>query len=475
MEPRYQPDQLHIFEIEGKRFLYDVNSAKFFKIDPLTEEILGLWNSRAEGEIKPILGGRHQEEEIERALEEIKVLINLGLLFSEERPLPSPPQPDEPRIATLTLNVVAGCNLRCRYCWNYGGRYGQESGALMTEEIARGAVDLAVRHSLEGDEILVDFYGGEPLLNFEVIRRTIDYGTQLQEKANRRVTYKITTNGTLLSDEIVDYLSDKEVYLGVSIDGPREIHDFNRPFPSGRGSWEVIYPKVKDILNSEQVQLSARATLAPPHLDMVGAATFLYDMGFADVEVEFADEPSGVFGKDSDFSITDADRTKAREEYLKFAHSYLDELLERNRASDVGLSNRITRVLYETPKLLPCGAGQNILAVSPAGELYPCLGFVDMEGYQLGGVESGLEMESLSGFRNQLVGMMERCSQCAHCWARHLCAGNCPANNVQYNNDIHQPYEKGCEDLKFQMEVAMWLASEIQDRSPKVLEEFRPA
>lgn len=475
MKPQHQPDQLHLFEVVGRKLLYDANSTKFFKIDILLEDILKLWNSESRRAIQNALRGTYREKDIERAFEEIEALRELGFLFSKGKKSASRSLPGKPRVVSLTLNVAAGCNLSCRYCWNFGGRYSGDSGALMNDETAREAVDLAVAHSLEDDEILVDFYGGEPLLNWDVVRQTIEYCTLIQIKGRRNFRYKITTNGTLLSDEIVDYLGGKPVELGVSIDGPREVHDVNRPFSSGEGSWDVIYSNVKRALDSGKVLLSARATLAPPHLDMVQTSDYLFGLGFTSVETQFADEPRGDSPLQEGFSTSEEDKERAKAEYLAFAHHYLEELLSKDKAIDVGLSNNITKVLYESPKTIPCGAGWNILAVAPTGEFYPCLGFVDIEDYQLGTAGKGLDIEKMRRVRKQFLGLIESCEACAGCWARYLCAGNCPANNVQSNNDLYKPNKNDCEDLKFQMETAMWLASELQEKDPALLEQFRPA
>lgn len=468
----------HLFEVKNKHHVFDPESGKFFRIDKLTLEILTLLDKHSMEEIPGLLGSRYSPESINQALAEITNLIKSGFLFAQPRSNGSKPEPRDVRlrVISVTLNVVSSCNLSCVYCWNKGGTYGRKAAEKrMDKETALRAVDIMVESSLEDDELTVDFYGGEPLLNFELLRNTIDYCRKIDEKTKKSFTYKVTTNGTLLTREMTEYFNEAGVSLGISVDGTRKTHGANRPFPDGKSSWAVVKKNIREAMKADNVHVSGRATLMPPDLNMVKATKGLFRLGFYDTEVEFASEPSDAFCPDAKWKIGDRDIEAMKREYLRFAKFYLDYSLYRDEAIDVGLSNNITRVLHEAHRFSPCGAGKNFLCVTEEGDLYPCMGFLGMPAYHLGNVKTGVDMERLKIFRHRMETVIYEASECSDCWARHICAGNCPANNEQYNRDIFKLHKRSCEWLKYQLEVAMWLASELGLKDNSLLKGYEPA
>jgi uncharacterized protein len=324
--------------------------------------------------------------------------------------------------------------------------------------------------------LLVDFYGGEPLLNFAVLRETMDYCRSLEQGGcERSFSFKVTTNGTLLTREMVEYFRRMGVSLGVSIDGRREVHDRTRVRADGSGTWRTIRQNVRSALADRTFGIAARATLAPPDLDMVAAVQALFRLGFRDTSVEFASEASPTFVPAGGIHYTPEDDRRMREQYVRFARFYLKHALYRDDAIDVGLSNLVTRVLHQTRRLSPCGAGSQFITVAEDGSLYPCIGFIGMPEYVLGHVDTGVVLERLERFRQRMRSVVFEAPECADCWACTICAGNCPANNEQHNHDLYRPYARGCDWLKFQLEVGMWLAAEIAERKPERLEGYRPA
>ena len=470
----------HVFEVEGRLQAFDPVSGRFFRLDPVARDVLEYWPARSGDEIAALLADRHPAAAVRGAFAEIARQTESGLLapVGVKPPDRPSPVPVEPRIVNLTLNVASGCNLRCVYCWNQGGAYGRATRqGRMEIPTALKAVDFMVRHSSPQDALLVDFYGGEPLLNFEVLRATMDYcrGLEKEKKCDRTFSFKVTTNGTLLTREMVEYFSQLDVSLGVSIDGRKVIHDRNRPYPDGSGTWETIRHNVGPALAAGNLNVSARATLAPPDLDMVAAIKGLYRLGFRDTSVEFASESAEAFVPSGGIRYTEHDTRRMQQQYLRFARFYLKHTLYRDEAIDVGLSNLVTRVLHESRRPSPCGAGNHVITVSEEGGLYPCIGFIGMPEYLLGHVDTGIDLGRLERFRHQMRSVVFEARECTNCWARSICAGNCPANNVQHNHDIYQPYGRGCDWLRFQLEVGMWLASEIAERKPERLEGYRPA
>lgn len=469
---------LHFFEVEGARHVFDPESGRFFRIDETAELAIRSFRDGApKEEVRRRLSEAFSPELAEGALREISDLVAKGLLLVEPGEPERKPERTaiKPRLVSVTLNAVSSCNLSCIYCWNKGGTYGRTTREKkMTPEAAIRAIDLAVENSLENDDILVDFYGGEPLLNFEVLRAAMEHCEKISKETKRSFSYKVTTNGTLLTEEMVAFFDKMGVSLGVSIDGTKKIHDKNRPFPDGSGTWKAIRKNIDAAVKAGNVHVSARATLVPPDLDMVKALKGLFRLGFRDTEIEFASEPCELFNPNGTVRFSDADIEKMKREYRRFAKFYLGYALHADEAIDVGISNNLTRVLHQSHRFSPCGAGSNFACVTEEGNLYPCMGFIGMPEYKLGSVESGFDLERLESFRHEMRTVIFEAEACDGCWARYVCAGNCPANNVQYNKKIFEPHKRGCEWLKFQLETAMWVASEMVMKKPARLKGYEP-
>jgi uncharacterized protein len=460
--------------------IFDPASGRFFRADGVTSEVVSLLDRQGEEGIREQLIRRHSKKRVDAALGEVRRHVSDGHLYPAENPERPRPEPGEiePKIVSVTLNVASVCNLDCIYCWNRGGIYGRNfSERLMDRETAIAAIDLAVAHGFPEGNILVDFYGGEPLLNFDVVRAAMEHCREIEkEKGNGRTfSYKVTTNGTLLTGEMIDFFATMGISLGISIDGTKKVHDRNRPFPDGRGSWDIIRRNVARAVESRHIHVSARATLVPPDIDMVKATRALFREGFYDTEVEFASEACQAF-KPGGFPVYSREEEEAlRREYLKFAKFYLKYSIYKDEAIDVGISNNVTRVLHEAHRFSPCGAGSNFITIGEDGTIYPCIGFVGMPKYRIGNVRDGFDLERLSSFRHEMRCVVYEAEECAGCWARYICQGNCPANNEQHNMDIMKPYRRGCEWLKYKLEVAMWVASEMELKKPSRLTGYRPA
>lgn len=469
----------HIFEIAGDRIVFDPASGRFFRADTVSSEIIPLLGSHNDDQIREYLAPHHSKKRIDASMDEVRRHVSSGNLCpgtDPERPRPEP-EDIKPRIVSVTLNVASVCNLDCIYCWNRGGIYGRSvSERLMDRETAIAAIDLAVENGFPEGDILIDFYGGEPLLNFDVVRAAMEHCREIEKESGgkRTFSYKVTTNGTTLTDEMIDFFETMGISLGISIDGTKKVHNRNRPFQDGRGSWDVIRRNVARAIASSRIHVSARATLVPPDIDMVKATKSLFREGFYDTEVEFASEACEAF-RPGGFPIYSEDEEQAlRREYLKFAKFYLGYSLYKDEAIDVGISNNVTRVLHETHRFSPCGAGCNFITVSEDGSIYPCIGFVGMPEYRLGNVREGFDEEKLSTFRHRMRCVVYEAEECGECWARYICQGNCPANNEQHNRDLYRPYKRGCEWLKYKLEVAMWVASEMGLKKPSRLTGYRP-
>jgi len=473
-----RPLRPHSFEVAGKKHVFDPSSGRLFRADVVASEVVALIGERDDGETAAELSRHHERRLVDESMCEVRRYVSEGKLAGPlfERPHPEL-QPVTPRIVSVTLNAASVCNLDCIYCWNRGGAYGRmEQKRLMDRETAIRAIDLANASGFEKGDILVDIYGGEPLLNFDVVRAAMEHCKEIEKESGgkRTFSFKVTTNGTLLTQEMVDFLSAMGTSLGISIDGTKKVHNRNRPFPGGGSTWDLIRRNVAAAVEARNIHVSARATLVPPHIDMVKATKALFREGFYDTSVEYASEACQAFKPGGFPAYSETEIEAMKREYLKFAKLYLSYSLYKDEAIDIGLSNNITRVLYETHRFSPCGAGSNFITVSEDGTVYPCIGFIGMPEYRLGSVSEGIDLDRLAKFRHRMRSVVHEAENCADCWARHICQGNCPANNEQHNRDLFKAYRRGCEWLRYKLEVAMWVASELALRKPSRLKGYRP-
>jgi uncharacterized protein len=368
----------------------------------------------------------------------------------EEHVLPDP-QDD----ATLCVNLTQACNLRCRYCFADGGSYGQPA-AMMTPDTARRTVDFLLQHAGQHDNLSLSFFGGEPLLNFGTMQRTVEYASQQAERFGKTFRFNVTTNGTLLSRPVRRFLRERRFGVIVSIDGPPEVHDAMRPYAKGGGSYDTIRGYLEASQKERQPDEAAwtlRATFSRQHLHFADQVLHLAGLGFGDISVE------PCTSTDPDLAIGWADLPALKAEYDEFAGNYLESIRTGQKFSFFHFRVTIEQARRGTQRLAQCGAGRGYLAVSAAGELYPCHRLVGVEPYQIGTVHKGItHPERRALFAAAHVNSKELCRRC---WARYICGGGCHACAIQFNGDIFEPYELECELVKHRIELGACLYAEL--------------
>jgi len=441
---------LHKFEFDGTKILLDVNSGAVHQVDDLVWNLLEDYDRFPAGRIIEQYRGRYEPEVVLEALAEIKKLAQDGLLFSDD-PLAGKYHPAGSTVVkSLCLHLAHCCNLGCRYCFAGQGRFGGVD-ELMSAETGRAAIDFLIAGSAGRKRLEVDFFGGEPLLNFAVLKELVVYGREAAGKAGKEINFTLTTNALLLDDEITRYLIDNDIFVVLSLDGRREVHDKMRPVSGKAGSYDLVLPRIKKIVSlCKRSQYIIRGTFTRHNLDFGADVLHMAGLGFEQISVEPVVAP-----RDAGYAIQDQD--------LPFIFSQYEQLtraLLRLRKAGQTLNFFHFNIDLEGGPCLPkrlsgCGAGRDYLAVAANGDLYPCHQFVGRSSYLMGNVFRGVSRPDIGDvFKDAHIYNKE---ECAGCWAKFYCSGGCHANAEMLNGSIYQPDGQGCALARKRLECAIYL------------------
>ncbi len=442
---------VHQFKNNGYDIVLDVNSGAIHVVDDVTYDVVALFEEKSSDEIIKALDGKYPESDIREAIEEIEELKEQGELFTEDsyegyitdfidnRPTV---------VKALCLHIAHDCNLACRYCFAEEGEY-HGRRALMSYETGKQALDFLVANSGNRRNLEVDFFGGEPLMNFEVVKQLVKYGRSLEEKNNKKFRFTLTTNGVLLNDDVMEFANKEMSNVVLSIDGRKEVHDKMRPFRKGAGSYDLIVPKFQKLAESRnQNNYYVRGTYTHFNTDFSKDVLHLADLGFKQVSVEPV-----VTDPKEPYCLKESDLPKLFQEYDDLAA----EMIKRKKEGDEFNFFHFMIDLAGGPcvakRLSGCGSGTEYLAVTPWGDLYPCHQFVGNEDFLLGDVWKGVK-------RNDIVNEFKHCNvyskkECQKCFARFYCSGGCAANSYNEKGTINDTYELGCELQRKRVECAI--------------------
>ena len=434
---------VHTFHCLGKVFLVDVESGSIYEIDELTEKLINRKispDSYPEGEFLC-----YSEQDIADAQREIDELTQQGLLFSPEGE--HKPAVYSGIIKSMCLNVSHLCNLRCEYCFADGGTY---NGAAenMSLDVALKAIDMIVSKSANRHNLEVDFFGGEPLLNFDVVKKTVEYARSIEKAHNKNFRFTITTNAMLLNDEIIDFFNKEMYNVVVSIDGRRSVHDCVRKTASGKGSFDTA---IKNALRFKQLrkgQYYIRGTYTALNKDFSNDVLFLNDLGFDQLSIEPV-----VLPENHRLAIKKEDIEQLKAEYDKLAEAYVERRKGEKWFNFFHFMLDIYNGPCESKRLVGCGAGNDYVAVAPNGNIYPCHQFDGEKDYVIGNVLDGTFNTEIPKFfaENNLL----KKDKCRNCWAKYYCSGGCAANAIKYGGGINKPYELSCELMRKRIECAI--------------------
>ena len=457
---------VHAYFLSGWYILLDVNSSLVHVVDECVYRLIKLINKDMEagnvpascvdfGNIVEQLSGEFPREDLEEAAAEIKELIEKKALYTEDIYKNIAPQiaSADTNLKAMCLHIAHGCNLKCRYCFAGEGEY-REKG-LMSFEVGKKAIDYLIASSGKRRNLEVDFFGGEPLLNFEVVRQIVEYARGLEEKYNKNFRFTLTTNALLLNVEITDFLNREMSNVVLSLDGRKEINDRMRMKKDGSGSFEEIVPNIKRFVERRgDKDYYIRGTFTRENLDFTADIQQFLDLGFKNLSME-------PVVTTADYGIRKEDLPKIMDEYEKLAQLYIN----KKKAGEGFTFFHFMIDLDGGPcavKLLKgCGSGTEYVAVTPYGEIYPCHQFVGQEGFQIGDVDNGItNFDLVKKFKEANLYTKDKCEKC---FAKFFCSGGCPANSWNFSRDINKTYEIGCEMQRKRVECAIMIKAALAD------------
>ncbi|WP_373124693.1 thioether cross-link-forming SCIFF peptide maturase [Blautia producta] len=451
---------IHRYKNNGYNIVLDVNSGSVHVVDEIVYDMVGLLDEgKSEKEILASLEGRYQEEDIKTALEECAELKKEQMLFTEdvyEKAINS--FKDRPTVVkALCLHIAHDCNLACRYCFAEEGEY-HGRRAMMSYEVGKQALDFLIANSGSRKNLEVDFFGGEPLMNWKVVKDLVAYGRSQEKIHNKHFRFTLTTNGVLLNDEIMEFANKEMDNVVLSIDGRREVHDFMRPFRKGAGSYDLVVPKFQKFADSRgRKRYYARGTFTRHNLDFSKDVLHLADLGFEQISVEpvVADEKEA-------YALQWEDVPKICGEYDKLAKEIIKREKEGRGFNFFHFMIDLTGGPCVYKRLSGCGSGTEYLAVTPWGDLYPCHQFVGEEKFLMGNVWDGVQKPEIRDeFKECNVYAKDKCREC---FARFYCSGGCAANSYNFHGSINDVYDLGCELQRKRVECAIMIKAAMADQ-----------
>lgn len=444
---------IHQYKMNDLGIVIDVHSGAVHLFDDCSYEYIELLNQgKEENEIIEMLSKEYSAEQIDEVKEEINGLIEQKMLFTEDeyRKVVDNFANRETVVKALCLHIAHDCNLKCKYCFAGEGEYHGDR-SMMSLETGKKALDFLVKNSGKRRNLEVDFFGGEPLMNFEVVKELVYYGRSLEEANNKNFRFTITTNGVLLSKDKMEFINEHMSNVVLSVDGRKSIHDMMRPTGNNKGSYDIIMPKFKELVESRNGKdYYVRGTFTHFNKDFSEDVMHLADEGFQEISVEPVVAPAEM-----EYALQMEDLPELLKEYETLATKMVEY---RKKDKDFNFFHFMIDLSggpCVSKRLTGCGAGFEYLAVTPWGDLYPCHQFVGMEEFLMGNVDVGVtNQERVQEFKACNVYAKEECTEC---WAKFYCSGGCSANAYNFHKDIHKVYEVGCELEKKRVECAIYL------------------
>ena len=440
------PEDFHLFTESGKSFLLHIPSSIYFELDEIAHTFFQLLKEGfTPTEAHQQVITKFNQKEADEMLEEF-------LKFEKEAAQIKRPFKPSTEITSISLNVAQECNLGCIYCYGQEGTYG--SRGLMSTKVGEASVDFLFDKLKNTRDCSVGFFGGEPLLNFQLIKDLVPYAIERAESYGKNVHFTITTNGTLLTDKVINFLNDNKIGVVISIDGPREIQDHNRPFKNGNGSYDVIYHKVKKLLETRNGKVTARSTaVCDNHYYPV--FNHLVDMGFRQVHIE----PATGMTFNTESIISD---------YQKTMKDIIKTVKERRHVLFSNFSDLMGKTYLTTKRYHGCGAGLRYVGISTKGDVYVCHRFVGVPDFAMGTVwDFNPELQEKISENT-----VDKRTLCSECWARYYCGGGCIYEAYFYNRDITKPYANRCDLFRSALKLSIWLYSQLKEEDQTILDDM---
>ena len=457
---------VHQYKLNGYNIVLDTCSGAIHVVDEVAYDMIELFNERTEDELVSEMmtkyGHREDvtEEELRLCIEDIHALTEAGKLFTPdtfEDKAGTFKERSGNVIKALCLHVAHTCNLNCDYCFASQGKYHGDR-AVMSFEVGKRALDFLIENSGTRHNLEVDFFGGEPLMNWDVVKQLVEYARSVEKQHNKNFRFTLTTNGVLIDDDVIDFANREMSNVVLSLDGRKEIHDLKRVDYAGNGSYDRIVPKFQKLVESRGgANYYMRGTFTHANPDFTKDIFHMLDLGFTELSMEPV-----VCAPEDPAALTPEDLEIVKEQYEILAK----EMIKRKKEGRGFTFYHYMIDLTEGPcvykRISGCGSGTEYMAVTPWGDLYPCHQFVGEEKYKLGDIWNGVTNDALrDDFRSCNAYSREECKTC---WAKLYCSGGCAANAYHASGSIRGIYEPGCELFRKRMECAIMIkASEDMD------------
>ncbi|MCH5304189.1 MAG: thioether cross-link-forming SCIFF peptide maturase [Ruminococcus sp.] len=446
---------IHQFKLNDYNIVLDVFSGSVHVVDDVAYDIVALYKNAEKETIISKITDKYpdiSEQDIDDCLRDIKELEDNGRLFTEDvyADLAFDFKKKNTVIKALCLHIAHTCNLNCEYCFASQGKYHGER-ALMSLEVGKRAIDFLVENSGKRHNLEVDFFGGEPLMNFDVVKGIVEYARSIEKKHNKNFRFTLTTNGVLVDDEVIDFANKECHNVVLSLDGRKEVHDNLRKTVNGSGSYDTIVPKFQHFVERRGNKgYYVRGTFTHNNTDFTNDIFHMADLGFTELSMEPV-----VCSPDDPYALTYDDLPVIYEQYEILAK----EMLKREKEGKPITFYHYMIDLKGGPciykRISGCGSGSEYFAVTPWGDLYPCHQFVGDESYLMGDIWKGVvNTEKQNEFK--LCNAYAR-PECKDCWAKLYCSGGCAANAYHATGSINGIYEYGCKLFKKRMECAIMM------------------
>ena len=463
---------IHQYKNSGLNIVMDIESGSVHVVDDIVYDIVHALDAMdsvsdfrkvSDGEVKAsdfselegylkFMLSKYNDEDIEEAYNEVKELIEEERLFTDDiyKDFVMDFKKRTTVVKALCLHIAHDCNLACKYCFADEGEY-HGKRELMSYEVGKKALDFLVANSGSRTNLEVDFFGGEPLMNFEVVKQLVKYGRSLEEPNNKKFRFTLTTNGVLLDDDILEFANKEMSNLVLSLDGRKEVHDLMRPRRGGQGSYDTVVPKfIKAAESRNQMNYYVRGTYTRNNLDFAKDVIHMADLGFEQISVEPV-----VADKSESYAIREEDIDTLIKQYDELTAEMIKRKKEGKPFNFFHFMIDLSGGPCVAKRLSGCGSGTEYLAVSPSGELYPCHQFMGMKEFLLGNVDEGvIRTDIRDEFKLCNVYAKEKCK---NCFAKFYCSGGCAANSYNFSGSINGTYEIGCELQKKRIECAIAL------------------
>lgn len=448
---------IHKFKQGENFFVLDVNTGAVHIVDELVYDLVNEEKMESKEELIIKLGDKYKEEAISEAYDEIMELINENILYSSDKyeEIAHGSMDDRDYIKAVCLNIIHGCNLRCKYCFADEGEYNGNKG-VMSLETAKKAIDYVVKRSGPRRNIEIDLFGGEPTMIMGTVKEIIKYARENEKDWKKNIRFTMTTNATLLNDEMMDFMDKEMGNIILSLDGRQSVNDNVRIKIDGSGSYNDIIPNIKKMIEkrTKGKMYYVRGTFTRANKDFYEDVMAMVNEGFDEVSIEPV-----VLEKGHALALREEDLPEIMDNYDKL----YEEMVKRKRSGEGEFNFYHFNVdlnggpcVYK--RISGCGAGFEYVAITPQGDVYPCHQFVGKEEYKLGTIYDDTYNSDLGKeFKKAHIYNKPKCRDC---WARFYCSGGCQANNVSFNGDMKVPYEIGCKMQKKRIECAIALKAE---------------